>query len=95
MKHLFRIILIIIILLGLTSCGPKGHRKGMHGGHGHGHGGKSEYKLLTKNDIQNFGEHSFDLNNGTEEQYESAANLSGTVENIGIKTTNLINSFSP
>ena len=87
MKHFFKVIFIIIILLGLTSCGPKGHRKGKHGGHGHG--GKGEYKLLTKNDFQNLGEHSFDLNNGTEEQYESAANLSGSVKEIQEKTDGL------
>ena len=85
MKHLFQIIFIIIILLGLTSCGPKGHRKGMHGGHG----GKTEYRLLTKNDIQILGEHSFNLNNGTEEQYETTADLSGSLEEIQKKTEGL------
>ena len=71
-------ILTTIFLLCLTSCGPKGHKHGKHGSHGK----KNEYKLLTKNDIKTLGEHSFDLNNGTEEQYESAANLSGSVEEI-------------
>ena len=85
-------ILTIIFLLCLTSCGPKGHNKGMHGDHRHGHGGHgkhSEYELLTKDDFNNLGEHSFDLNNGTEEQYESAANLSGSVEEIQKKTEGL------
>ena len=72
LKRTIKFILIILFVLSLTSCGPKGHRKGMHGGHGHGHGhsNQNEYKLLTKNDIKNLGEHSFDVNNGTEEQYD-------------------------
>ena len=78
-------ILTTIFLLCLTSCGPKGHKHGKHGSHGK----KNEYKLLTKNDIKTLGEHSFDLNNGTEEQYESAANLSGSVEEIQKKTEGL------
>tara|TARA_Y100001970_G_C14256655_1_gene875994 strand:- start:3476 stop:4372 length:897 start_codon:yes stop_codon:yes gene_type:complete len=84
MKYVFQTIFIIIICLCLTSCGPKGHKH-----RGHGHGGKGEYKLLTKNDFQNLGEHSFDLNNGTEDQYESAANLSGSLEEIQKKTEGL------
>ena len=78
-------ILTTIFLLCLTSCGPKGHKHGKHGSHGK----KNEYRLLTKNDVKNLGEHSFDVNNGTEEQYESAANLSGSVEEIQKKTEGL------
>ena len=74
-----------IFILSLTGCGPKGHRHGKHGGHGK----NDEYKLLTKNDVHNLGGHSFDLNNGTEEQYEKAANLSGSVEEIQQKTEGL------
>ena len=82
----------LCFFLSLTSCGPKGHREGMHGGHRNGHGGHdkhSEYRLLTKNDIKNLGEHSFEVNNGTEDQYKSAANLSGSVEEIQEKTEGL------
>ena len=78
-------ILTTIFFLSLTGCGPKGHKHGKHGGHGK----KNEYILLTKNDIKTLGEHSFDLNNGTEDQYESAANLSGPVEEIQKKTDGL------
>ena len=91
MKNIFyfnRSIIFIfttIFLLSLTSCGPKGHRHGKHGSHGK----KNEYKLLTKNDVQTLGEHSFDLNNGSEEQYEKAANLSGSVKEIQQKTEGL------
>ena len=72
-KRLTSLIIIIAVFLSLTNCGPKGHREKMHGDHNK----KNEYKILTKNDIKTKGEHSFNLNNGTEEQYESAANLSG------------------
>ena len=78
-------ILTTIFIISLASCGTKGHKHGKHGGHGK----QSKYELLTKNDIKTLGEHSFDLNNGTEEQYESAANLSGSVEEIQKKTEGL------
>ena len=78
-------ILTTIFIISLASCGTKGHKHGKHGGHGK----QSNYELLTKNDIKTLGDHSFDLNNGTEEQYESAANLSGSVEEIQKKTEGL------
>ena len=85
MRNTILISVVVTFLLYLNSCGPKGHRKGMHGDHHK----KKEYKLLTKNDFQNLGEYTFDLNNGTEEQYESASNLSGTPGEIQEKTYGL------
>ncbi len=78
-------ILIVTFFLIIASCGPKGHRKGKQGTRGE----HKEYKLLTKSDFNNLGEHSFDLNNGTKEEYNSAANLSGSLKEIQKKTEGL------
>ena len=59
----FLFIITTIFIISLASCGPKGHKHGKHGDHGK----QSNYELLTKNDIKTLGEHSFDLNNGTED----------------------------
>lgn len=89
----FLIFIIIIISLSLISCGPKGPRRGDHSRHmdhgKEGHEDRSEYTLITKNDIKVTGAHDINFNNGTEEQYQEAANLSGDVSAIQESTEGL------
>jgi|TARA_B110000914_G_C15452982_1_gene441887 hypothetical protein len=85
MKKLILFSIVSSILLVLSNCGPKGHHMKKHGGPG----GKSEYRLLTKEDIKVSGEYSIEVNNGTELQYQEAAEYSGKLKEIQMKTKGL------